>query len=255
MTGAYMIPFIFENNLIYIGTKHSDYQRKDLMINLLDKGFTHDFFEANNHDKIEFFHKHGDKPETILFLGGNAEDALLNIDLIDSLFPGHSIFTLNYPGFGLSEGASDENVITDLLQEFVTQKKLDKTPLIVIGRSLGTGFATKVSSTFSNVEKLILVSPYYSMENIAVSAYPFIPKAFTSMFMKNKIETFKYAQDVTVPVLIIYAKDDKVVYNRHTEDLIDYFQNTKTILIENESHNSVLYSSKTLTAIREFTND
>lgn len=253
ITLSYISMFYFENQIIYLGTKHSDHQRHDVLQKISQLDFEQKFFSNDNRD-IEYFIKNTGSDEYVLFLGGNAEDVTFDLDFLAKTFKHQNIYTVNYPGYGKSEGHSDENLITSLLRNFINNLGLDKKKLTIVGRSLGTGFATKLASEFNNVESLILVTPYYSMESLANGHYPFMPRILTSMFMKNKIETFKYAKKLNIPVLVIYAKGDEVVFNNHTEDLIDIISKKEVVLVENEDHQSVLMSIKTMDSIQDFLN-
>jgi alpha-beta hydrolase superfamily lysophospholipase len=91
------------------------------------------------------------------------------------------------------------------------------------------------------------------MENLANEHFPMMPYGLTSLFMKNKIETYKHAQLLNIPVLVIYAKDDNVVLNSHTERLLKVIAQKEVVLVENENHDSVLKADKTIDSIQKFT--
>jgi len=247
----YITMFYFEEKIIFAGTKHSDSYRDATIPTISKLNFEHKFLNHKN-TSIEYFSRYKNSKENILFLGGNAEDVLFDLSFLSNTFKHQNIYTLNYPGYGGSNGISNEDRITELVNDFIIQLGLDKNNLTVVGRSLGTGFATKVASTFKNTKSLILVSPYYSMEKLAVEHFPFMPYGMTSLFMKNKIETFKHAKLLNIPVLVIYAKNDNVVFNNHTEKLIDLFHQKEVVLIENETHDSVLMATKTIESIQKF---
>lgn len=247
----FVMLFHFENNLIYLGTAHSNHYRSNSISKLEQTGFKQDFLNLSN-IQIEYFEKTNISDKNVLFLGGNAEDVVFDLPILNKAFPMHNIYTLNYPNYGLSQGLPNEKNITEIIESFVKAKELNKTNLIIMGRSLGTGFATKIASKFKNTQKLILVSPYYSMENVAVSLYPFVPKILTNLFMENKINTYEYASTLEIPVLVLYAKNDTLVFNRHTEDLIRHIKNHKAILLDNETHDSILSTQRTIDAIKEF---
>ncbi len=252
ITLLYIAMFYFEEKLIFAGTKHSDSYRNGTIPTISKLKFEQKFMNHKN-NSIEYFVRENNSKENVLFLGGNAEDVLFDLQFLSDTFKHQNIYTLNYPGYGGSEGISNEDKITEVVNDFVIQLGLDKKNLTVVGRSLGTGFATKVASTFKNTKSLILVSPYYSMEKLAVEHFPFMPYGMTSLFMKNKIETFKHAKLLNIPVLVIYAKNDNVVFNNHTEKLIDLFSQKEVVLIENETHDSVLMANKTIESIQKFT--
>jgi pimeloyl-ACP methyl ester carboxylesterase len=248
----YITMFYFEDKIIFAGTKHSDGYRNESLPQLTQLKFEQKFFR-NDFLSIEYFVKNTDSDEYVLFLGGNAEDVIFDLEFLSKTFKYQNIYTLNYPGYGKSEGLSNEDRVTSLLREFVSKTDLKDKKLTVVGRSLGTGFATKIASEFKNTKALVLVSPYYSMENLANEHFPMMPYGLTSLFMKNKIETYKHAQLLNIPVLVIYAKDDNVVLNSHTERLLKVIAQKEVVLVENENHDSVLKADKTIDSIQKFT--
>lgn len=247
----YTTMFYFEEKIIFAGTKHSDSYRSESLPQISELQFEQKFFK-HDYLSIEYFVKNTESDEYVLFLGGNAEDVIFDLAFLSKTFKHQNIYTVNYPGYGYSEGLSNEDRITSLLREFVSKLGLKDKKLTVVGRSLGTGFATKIASEFKNTKALVLVSPYYSMENLANEHFPLMPYGLTSLFMKNKIETYRHAQLLNIPVLVIYAKDDNVVLNSHTEKLIKVIPTKEVVMVENESHDSVLKADKTITSIQNF---
>ncbi len=243
--------FLLENKLIYIGTPHSDGERPFILENISKLGFSQ-HFETLNEMNIEYFKKEIGSDNNVLFLGGNSEDVLFKLLFLNRVFENHNIYTLNYPSYGGSNGIPNEENIKKIISQFIQKNQLDNKKLILIGRSLGTGFATITTSQFPNVEKLILVSPYYSLEEVAMTHFPFIPIALIDVFMENKIETHKFAEKVNIPTLIFYVKEDNVVHAKHTEKLIPYFKKSLVEVIKNEDHRSILTSEQTINKIKEY---
>lgn len=248
----YITMFYFEEKIIFAGTKHSDSYRHESLPQISNLKFEQKFFK-HDYLSIEYFVKNTDSEEYVLFLGGNAEDVIFDLEFLSNTFKHQNIYTLNYPGYGSSQGLSNEDRITYLLREFISKLDLKNKKLTVVGRSLGTGFATKIASEFKNTKALVLVSPYYSMEHLANEHFPMMPYGLTTLFMKNKIETYRHAQLLNIPVLVIYAKDDTVVLNSHTERLIKVIPTKEVVIVENENHESVLKADKTIASIQKFT--
>ena len=88
--------------------------------------------------------------------------------------------------FGKSTGKRTERGIKDDLQRVydLIKSKVDQKHIIVYGRSMGSGFATKLAST-NNPKMLILESPYYSMMKMASRYLPLLP----TMVIRFKIRS------------------------------------------------------------------
>jgi pimeloyl-ACP methyl ester carboxylesterase len=89
----------------------------------------------------------------------------------------------------------------------------------VIGRSLGSGVAIQVASA-RPVERLVLVTPYDSLEELAARRFPGIPVGW---ILRDKFESGRYAAKVTAPTMLIAAGNDKVVPRASTDRLLGRF--------------------------------
>ncbi len=249
---SFIMLFLFEHKLIYPGT--IKIQRNEFIESIKKHGFKVKFFKIND-NQVEFFEKDIGSDNNILILTGNAEEPIYYLSYFSKILKDHNIYALNYPSYGDSTGNISEHNITESIEALIELKDLDKKKLIILGRSLGTGFATKINSLYPNTSKLILVSPYYSMESLARDYFPVIPKFITSTFMENKIETYLYAQKINNPVLILYTRKDLVVFKESTEKLAQHFKTKKLFNIENVTHSSILSSKEAAKKIIEFIED
>ena len=126
---------------------------------------------------------------------------------------GYDVIMVDYRGFGKSTGKRTERGIKDDLQHVydIIKSKVDQKHIIVYGRSMGSGFATKLAST-NNPRMLILESPYYSMMKMASRYLPILP----SMVVRFKIRTYKWIQYVHCPIKIIHGTSDRIVPFRNS---------------------------------------
>lgn len=110
----------------------------------------------------------------LIYFCGNAEDVSGNIESFASALPGHSLFLVNYRGYGGSTGRpSQAALIADALAAFdhVQQAHHD---IAVMGRSLGSGVAVALASK-RRVDRLVLVTPYDSLLNVAREHMGWLP--------------------------------------------------------------------------------
>jgi len=131
---------------------------------------------------------------------------------VDFTRHGYDVLMVDYRGFGKSTGRRtqkaikrDMQVVYNKIKENVAEKYI-----ILYGRSLGSGFATKLAS-MNNPRMLILDAPYYSLSNIAKKYLPFMP---LSIMLKFPMPTYKWLKYVNCPIHIIHGTDDKLIpYN------------------------------------------
>jgi uncharacterized protein len=186
--------------------------------------------------------------DAVIYFGGNAEDVSRSMPTLAEAFPERSVFAMNYRGYGGSTGRpSETGLIADALASF-DYVHVDHPHIIVIGRSLGSGVAIHIASE-RPVERLVLITPYYSLLTIAASQFGFFPLRW---LMLDKFESWRYAPKITVPTLLIAAQNDEVIPFASTKSLYERFLPSvaSMTLIPGVGHNSISESLEYIPAIR-----
>jgi uncharacterized protein len=187
-------------------------------------------------------------PDAVLYFGGNAEDVSRSLPTLANAFPGRSLYALNYRGYAGSSGnPSEAAIIADALNLF-GRVHSDHSHIIVIGRSLGSGVAIHVASECPT-ERLVLVTPYNSLAEIAASQFPFLPIRW---LLRDKFESWRYAPKVAAPTQLIAAQHDEVIPMTSTESLYKHFAKGGAILtvIPGVGHNSISESPDYIPLLR-----
>lgn len=176
-------------------------------------------------------------PKAIIYFGGNAEDVSANLPSFSEAFPGHAIYLLHYRGYGGSTGNPTEAALhSDALAVFDHVSKTHS-DIAVVGKSLGSGVAVRVASQ-RPVSRLILVTPYNSIQDLAAQRFPYFP---VSWLLVDKFESWKYAPQVTALTLLIAAEHDEVIPAASTGQLYARFKPGTAALkmLPGTSHNTV----------------
>lgn len=184
----------------------------------------------------------------IIYFGGNAENVGLSVPELAAAFPDKAIYAMNYRGFGGSDGTpSEEGLVKDAFFLFDHIRKNHR-DIIVIGRSLGSGIAVQLASK-RQVHRLILVTPYDSIQNIAAGRFPAFPVRW---LLKDKFESWRYAPKISAPTTVIAAEFDEVIPLKNTRNLLDSFpQGIATlIVVHNTGHNSISGNREYINALR-----
>ncbi len=188
----------------------------------------------------------------LIYFGGNAEDVSRNLPAFAEAFPDYAIYLLHYRGFGGSGGSpSEEAIARDALGLF--DQVFSRHPQIaLIGRSLGSGVAVRLASQ-RPVTRLILVTPYNSLQELAVRHYPWVP---VKWLLKERYESGKYAEHIRAPTLLMAASDDEVVPRDSSERLLRNFPNGVAILkvVPEATHNSISERPQYLQWMKEVLN-
>jgi len=176
-------------------------------------------------------------PKAIVYFGGNAEDVSANLPSFAQAFPGHAIYLLHYRGYGGSSGSPSEAALQSDALALFDQVSKTHTEISVVGRSLGSGVAVWVASQ-RPVSRLILVTPYNSIQELAAQRFPYFP---ISWLLVDKFESWKYAAQVTSPTLLISAQNDEVIPAASTERLYAQFKKGTAALkiLPGTSHNTI----------------
>ncbi len=180
---------------------------------------------------------HADGSSAIIYFGGNAEEVSGNIPQFRRIFPRHNVYLVNYRGYGGSTGSpSESGLYKDALVVF-DEIRSSYTNISVIGRSLGSGVATYLA-TAREIDRLILVTPFDSIENVARNAMPLLP---VSLLLKDKFDSIGRVADIDAPVLIVTADNDEVIMKRHSDALAGAFPDSQVTIeiIADTGHNTI----------------
>ena len=190
--------------------------------------------------------------KALLYYGGNAESIEENIRFFKTILPNYTVYLVNYRGYGKSQGSPTQNTLfSDALAIYDVVQKYHKS-ISIIGRSLGSGVATYLASQ-KEIEKLLLITPYDSVENVAQGVYFYVP---VKWLLKDKYNSMLYIKDIKVKTLIIYASEDEVINPKRTQNLIRYFKKEQlhVLKINNANHNDIALFDEYTKKINAFFN-
>src|SRR5580692_7402038 len=138
----------------------------------------------------------GSGGNAVIYFGGNAEDVAQNVPLFRTVFPHSDVYLVNYRGYGGSTGMPSEAALfADALAVF-DYVQARHSAVSLIGRSLGSGVAVYVAAR-REIGRLVLVTPYDSIENVARRAYPAFP---VSLLLRDKYASASRIAGVKAPI-------------------------------------------------------
>ena len=146
----------------------------------------------------------------VLYLKGNSRSIKgWGKFAVDFTRLGFDVVMVDYRGFGKSVGRRTEKNIKDDLQRVydLLKQRVRERHIVIYGRSMGSGFATKLAS-MNDPRLLVLESPYYSMTKMAKRYIPFMP---ASLILKFPLRTYKWIRYVKCPIKIIHGTSDKLI--------------------------------------------
>jgi len=201
--GTYL--YIKQRSFVYFPTAESQ-DNHGQVLNLL-----------SNDEQLKIWVLNPNKANAIFYFGGNAESVEYNIQPFQTWFPNHTLYLMNYRGYGGSTGSPTEAALyADALALYDKVSTLHKS-ISIIGRSLGSGVATYLGAN-REVKQFALVTPYDSVANVAQAAYPMYPM---SLLFKDKYDSISRAQQIHAKVLLIIAENDEMIPRKHSNNLAD----------------------------------
>ncbi|MGB5821390.1 MAG: alpha/beta hydrolase [Saonia sp.] len=229
--------YLLQEKLIFLPTRLAvDYSYS------FTQPFEEVFLTAADGAKLNAVHfKREDPKGVILYFHGNAGD-LSRWGHIASFFAekGYDVVVMDYRTYGKSTGKLSERVLHEDAQLFYDYllKRYNEDSILLYGRSLGTGIATRLASRNKPVQ-LILETPYYSLMDIAKERFPFLPLKW---LLKYKFQSFEYIQSVTCPVVIFHGTQDAIVPYDSGKRLFDTIPGAekKMYTITDGGHNNLI---------------
>ncbi len=229
--------------------------QRDLLYAPTDK-VNHIFNEVifhNDKESINVIVINDKKEKAILYFGGNGDTVARSAFAFDRFFPEHTVYLVNYRGYGGSSGeATEKGIYADALTIFdkIRSKHSD---ISVLGRSLGSGVATYLASK-REFDKLVLITPYDSAWSMAQERFPLYPM---SILLKDKYDSVSRAKDIKAKTLVLIAEKDSVITMKHSQKLIEAFSPSQVDvkIIEGAGHNNILQDDRYYHVLQKFTYD
>jgi pimeloyl-ACP methyl ester carboxylesterase len=199
---------------------------------------------------IKVWGLHTSEAPALLYFGGNGEDLAADLPEFEKAFPDRAIYLMNYRGYGGSTGAPSESALIADAQ--TTYDLISKThgKIAVMGRSLGTGVAIALAAT-REVEKVVLVTPYDSIVNVAAERYRWAPVRW---LIKDKYDSVTRMSAVRAPILVIIAEQDDSIPRANSDALLAAIPSAlrHSIVIPNGTHNDLGDYQQYLKIVRDF---
>ena len=193
---------------------------------------------------------HGAARPALIYFGGNAEDVGANIADFEAAFADRAVYLVNYRGYGGSTGRPSEAALTSDAETIYDLVRARHDPIDVIGRSLGSGVAIALA-TRRPVSRLILVTPFDSIANVAADHFSWLP---VRALVRDRYDSAQRVRHVSAPTLVVVAEHDEVVLRPRSDALIAALAPAlrHTLLVPDATHNDVSQSPVYYPALREF---
>ena len=230
--------FVYQRRLLYFPTSvDPDFEAEEISVD-------------NAGTRLHGWVLHPGKERAVIYFGGNSELITHRQEYFDSQFADYTVYLINYRGYGKSQGSPSE---TDLFSDALAiydQVRSRHDAVLAYGRSLGSGVAVYLAAN-RPLDKLILLTPYDSIAEVAQRLYPVFPVKY---LIRDRFDSAAMAAQIQVPVLIASAGNDRVIELRHTLALRERFTRAEVeyVQIEGAAHNDIPEFAQYREAISRF---
>ena len=188
----------------------------------------------------------------LIYFGGNADDVSRHLASLAADFPDYALYLPHYRGYGGSAGTPSEDALNRDALALYERVRAQHGHIVVIGYSLGSGIAARLTHQ-KPVARLVLVSPYDSILNVARHHFPAL---LVSLLLRDKYESWRYTPQIATPTLILMAERDDVIPNERSVALYKTFRKGVASLetIPEQGHGDIFLHPKYRGLLRRFIN-
>ena len=206
-----------------------------------------------NGQQLQSWRVNSGKSQLMLYFGGNAEAVEENISELGQIFPNYTIYLIAYRGYGTSSGRPSEKALNQDALAIYDKLVNNYETISVMGRSLGSGVAVHLSAN-RKVDKMILVTPFDSILNVANETYWMFP---LSILLTDKFESWRKVKYITNSSLLLIAEHDEVIPASYGIKLANYFPKgrAKVKIIKGANHNNIGTFQSYRQALIQFTQE
>jgi esterase/lipase len=216
--------YLNQGSLIYFPTEN------------VQHNFDREYLKIEN-DEIEISQINKGKEKAILYFGGNAEILAYTAFDFESNFPNHTIYMMNYPGYGNSTGVPSEISIFQAAEKLFARSKQKHSSISIIGRSLGTGVASFLAAN-KDIEKLILITPFDSLMQVAQDKFFMLPIKY---LLTDEYNSLSRANQIRAKTLVYLAQNDEVIPYENSNNLLQALDAkiTQSKVVKSVGHNDI----------------
>jgi len=231
--------FVMQNSFIYFATPPIQHSHKT------------EVFKSDG-ESIHVSILNPQKESAIIYFGGNAEIVEYNSESFLEMFENHTIYLVNYRGYGKSTGRPNQVALYYDALHIYDEIKQRHQSISLIGRSLGSAVATYVASK-REVDRLVLVTPFDSIKSVAQRKILFYPMF---ILLREKHDSASRVPYIEADTLVVVAQNDEIIGRRHSDNLISKFPKNQLVveIIEGAGHNNISKFESYRRVLRDFIN-
>ena len=178
------------------------------------------------------------KPLIVYYKGNSGSFSKEHERYAQFVADGYGFLAFDYRGFPMSPGEiSQAHILEDATSAFDWAAEKGA-PIVIWGRSLGTGPATYVASV-RDAKALLLETPFLSAVTVAAERYPLLP---VGLVMQDQFPSNDWIADVSEPVMVAHGTADTTIGVSNGERLYALAPHQDNLWIEPGAGHSDLWA-------------
>jgi uncharacterized protein len=155
-----------------------------------------------------------------LMMHGNGGQAAHRDYILSCVGSGDAVFVLEYPGYGVRPGMPSRASIDEaaLLAYRELRARYPQASIGVIGESLGSGPASQLAKASPTPDRIVLITPFDTLVNVAAGAYPYLPVRY---LLRDRWDNITALRGYHGRLEIFGAANDGVIPIKHARALAD----------------------------------
>ncbi len=167
-----------------------------------------------------YAHRHAKK--TLVFFHDNATDLGLQRNIMYQMSRATkcNVCAVEYPGYGTFAGTPDYEAAIKASVRAVVYIMKEFGPVVLVGRSIGTGIATQVAKRMHDsgqpVQGLVLISAFSSVSTMVESI---VGHTLAILLANGVMDTQRILERYDIPLLLIHGDEDFFIPYHHSQRL------------------------------------
>ena len=230
--GICLVLYVFQNRLIYFPSRALAHTPDSIGLDWEEIWLVTDQDEQVH----AWFVPHPDARAVAVYCHGNAGNISGRMHTLRMLHAARlSTLIFDYTGYGQSGGKVGEDECYRSARAAVkyAREALAAERVVLIGRSLGGGIATRMASERAP-DALVLQSTFLSLADVAKDLYPWLP---ARLITGNRFPSKDLIGAIDCPILIAHGTSDRTIPFTHGEGLFAAAQEPKAFVALDGGHN------------------
>lgn len=218
------------------------FQRKLLYIPSHDT-FSNGLSEWRHNGQVIGYARPVTSPKTVwLFMHGNAGQAADRIYILPSFPAADAVYILEYPGYGSRPGSPSMVSFNAAAQQAyeLLKEQYPQAAVCVAAESIGSGPASYLGTLPNPPAKIVLITPFARLVDVASGHYPFLP---VRLLLRDTWDNIAALQHYQGQVEVFGARSDRIIPLSHAKAIADC-RPSATLHIIDGGHNDWADGSK-----------